>query len=67
MRNMSVTKFSALLLLTSGAVLAYIGCFLPPQGEISESVLWYTSQCMIYAGSVFGIGEYVRFLMKNKD
>lgn len=66
MKNLTPTTISALLLLTSGAVLAYLGCYLPPQGEISDSVLWYTSQCIIYAGSVFGVAGYVKTMVNKK-
>ena len=31
----------------------------PPVGVISDSVLWYAAQTMIYAGSVFGVSVYV--------
>lgn len=51
---------SACLLLCSGAALAFIAFFRSPRGEISESVLWYTAQCLIYAGSVFGVSVYVQ-------
>ena len=33
--------------------------FTEPVGEISDSVLWYFAQTLIYAGSVFGLKAYV--------
>ena len=33
--------------------------FTEPVGEISDSVLWYFAQPLIYAGSVFGLIAYV--------
>lgn len=51
---------SALLMLLSGVVLTFIAYFRSPTGEIAESVLWYTAQCLIYAGSIFGVGIYVQ-------
>ena len=50
---------SALVLLTSGVILSFIGFFTEPVGEISDSVLWYFAQTLIYAGSVFGLKAYV--------
>ena len=33
---------------------------MPPVGEISDSVLWLFAQCLIYAGSIFGVGIYIQ-------
>ena len=30
-----------------------------PTGEVHDSVLWFFGECLIYAGSIFGIGIYV--------
>jgi hypothetical protein len=35
--------------------LSVAGFIVPPVGEISDSVLWFTAQCLIYAGSALGI------------
>lgn len=51
---------SALFLLVAGVALAAASLFIPPKGEIAGSVCWIFAQCLIYAGSVFGIKEYVR-------
>lgn len=62
---------SALVTLTSGIVLSFLSFFLS-RYQIHESVLWYFAQTLMYAGSCFGIGAYVRnfekkFENKNKD
>ena len=49
---------SAFVVLFSGIVMAYLSFFRSENGTIDESVLWYVSQCFIYAGSFFGIGIY---------
>ena len=51
--------YSALFMLISGVALSVAGFIVPPVGEISDSVLWFTSQCLIYAGSMFGVGVYI--------
>ena len=51
---------SAVALLLSGVGLSIAGFVTPPAGEISDSVLWYFAQCLIYAGSVFGISLYAQ-------
>lgn len=50
---------SAFLMLLSGIVLAVAGFVVDPVGEMSDSVLWYVSQSLLYAGSVFGLSAYV--------
>ena len=52
-------KLSALLMLVSGVALSVAGFVVDPVGEISDSVLWYVAQALIYAGSVFGVTVYI--------
>ena len=56
---------SALVLLTTGVILSFIGFFTEPVGEISDSVLWYFAQTLIYAGSVFGLKAYVDKMLSS--
>ena len=51
---------TAIVLLLAGIILAFLGFYMPPEGEIHDSVLWLFAQCLIYAGSVFGLQLYVR-------
>lgn len=62
---------SALITLASGILLSFLSFFLS-RYQIHESVLWYFAQTLMYAGSCFGIGAYVRnfekkFENNNKD
>ena len=50
---------SAIAMLLLGGVLSVAGFITAPAGEIHESVLWLFAQCLIYAGSVFGISVYM--------
>lgn len=50
---------SAISMLLLGAVLSVAGFITAPAGQIHESVLWLFAQCLIYAGSVFGISVYM--------
>lgn len=52
-------------LLASGVVLSFLGFFTEPVGQISESVLWYFAQTLIYAGSVFGLKAYVDYMLNK--
>lgn len=58
MKHISLQFWSALLMLFGGFTLAVAGFIVPPTGEISDSVLWLFSQCLIYAGSIFGVSIY---------
>lgn len=50
---------SACALLASGVALSVAGFCVSPVGEISDSVLWYFAQTLIYAGSIFGVSSYI--------
>lgn len=50
---------TAIMMLVSGVVLAFL-CFFLNNYNINDSVLWYTSQSLVYAGSIFGVSIYVR-------
>lgn len=51
---------SAAVTLASGIVLAFLSFFLSANHSIHDSVLWYFAQCLVYAGSAFGIAAYVK-------
>lgn len=63
----NISALSALILLLSGVVLSFLGFFTEPKGEISDSVLWYFAQTLIYAGSVLGIKSYVDYRIKRNE
>lgn len=51
--------WSALGMLVAGVGLSVAGFIAPPKGEISDSVLYFFAQCLIYAGSMFGVSIYI--------
>lgn len=51
--------FTAVGMLFAGVGLSIAGFIVAPMGQIHDSVLWLFAQCLIYAGSIFGIGIYV--------
>lgn len=61
----SYQVFSALFMLLAGVALSVAGFCVPPVGEISDSVLWFFAQCLIYAGSIFGVSIYVQSKFKE--
>lgn len=62
----NISALSALILLLSGVALSFLGFFTEPKGEISDSVLWYFAQTLIYAGSVLGLKTYVDHMLKKQ-
>lgn len=61
----SIKTHIAILLVISGVVMCYISFYTEPIGEIAPSVLGYFGECLIWAGSVFGIVEYVKFKLNR--
>ena len=59
----NVNMVFSLCLIASGCVMSFLGFYTSPVGEISDSVLWYFAQTLIYAGSVFGMKEYVDYMI----
>lgn len=65
---------TATISILSGITLAFLSFFLNNY-NVSEGVLWYVSQTLIYAGSIFGVSAYVNtkfgeiktFLTNNKN
>lgn len=55
----TIQYVSAVSMLALGSILAIAGFITAPRGEIHESVLWLFAQCLLYAGSVFGISVYM--------
>lgn len=63
--KMEVKNITAVVLLFSGVVMSFMGFYAPPVGEISDSVLWYFAQTLIYCGSIFGVSAYIDSKLKT--
>ncbi|EHG22009.1 hypothetical protein HMPREF9332_01524 [Alloprevotella rava F0323] len=61
----NLSKLSAIGMLMAGVGLTIAGFIVPPLGEISDSVLWFTAQTLIYAGSIFGVKVYIDHQLKT--
>lgn len=62
----SLAVISAIMMLVFGAGLCVAGFIVDPLGIIDNSVLWIMGQCLLYAGSIFGIGMYVKATVKDE-
>ena len=49
---------TAVVMLLSGVILTFCSFFM--RGYVLDSVLWYSGQTMVYAGSIFGVSMYIR-------
>ena len=56
----NVQIISAIAMLIGGFLLAVAGFIVPPTGQIHESVLGIFAECLIYAGSIFGVTIYIQ-------
>ena len=54
----SIQYGTATASLVSGIVLTFLSFFLNKY-NISNGVLWYVSQTLVYAGSIFGVTTYI--------
>lgn len=59
-----VSMAVAVCTLISGHVMAFL-CYIQYDGVIHDSVQWYFSQCLIYAGSFFGITTYIHYRLRK--
>lgn len=60
-----IQVWTAVGMLIAGVVMSFIGFFVEPLGIIHDSVLWFFAQCLVYAGSIFGVYIYVNGLVHN--
>ncbi|WAX09879.1 hypothetical protein BT681P2_00040 [Bacteroides phage BT681P2] len=54
-----IQVWTAVGMLIAGVTMSFIGFFVEPLGIIHDSVLGFFAQCLIYAGSIFGVSIYV--------
>lgn len=56
---------SAVVVLTSGIVLAYVSYFTSQMRDVTDNVLWYFAQTLMYAGSIFGVAIAIDAKFEN--
>ena len=62
---MKVRSYTAVAMLASGVGLSVAGFIAPPFGEISDSVLWFFAQCLIYAGTALGFDVMIEAKLRS--
>lgn len=67
---------SAVVVLIFAIVLVYISYFTSKTQDVTDNVLWYFAQSLMYAGSIFGVAIAIdakfeniknKFLSHNRD
>lgn len=58
---------SGILTLVAGIVLAFMGIYIPPAGELSGSVLTVIGEFLTFSGSAMGIGSYTTLKIHEID
>lgn len=51
----NVKMILAVLAFISAVVIGFIALFLPPPGVIDSSVLWFTSQLLVFVATMLGL------------
>ena len=51
---------TAIAMVGSGIVLAFLSFLMTENHDITDGVLWYVGQALAFAGAVFGISLYVK-------
>lgn len=54
---------SALAMIASGIILVFCAFFCSSDSSLSDSVLWYVGEGLMYAGAVFGLKGYIDYKM----
>ena len=62
----TLAVISAIVMIMFGIALCVAGFIVDPLGIIDNSVLWVLGQTLLYAGSIFGIGMYVKHTVKDE-
>ena len=63
--NMKLKKAIAVISFLAAIVIGFIALFLPPQGIIDTSVLWFIAQLLVFTSNIFGFNFNV--FNPNKD
>ena len=66
MKTQHFRSWTAVFMLVSGVALSTAGFITPPLGEISDSVLWFFAQCLLYAGAALGIDVIIDHKMNDR-
>ena len=61
----TIRSWTAVGMLSAGVALSVAGFIALPFGEISDSVLWFFAQCLIYAGTALGFDVMIETKLRQ--
>ncbi len=68
MKKVTFREWCSGFSLFTAFLLSAVNMFLPPVGDISDTVLWYTAQAFFFAGAGLGIDVMIdRKIKGSKD
>jgi len=67
MKPSDYKAYTAIFMLLAGVGLSVAGFCVSPVGEISDSVLWFLAQCILYAGAALGVDVMIDHKMHNME
>ena len=62
-----IKELTALFALFFGFCLSLAGFIVNPTGVVDQSVLWILGQCLLYAGSIYGISTHYQKKQKELE
>ena len=62
-----IKELTALFALIFGFCLSLAGFIVNPTGVVDQSVLWILGQCLLYAGSIYGISTHYQKKQKELE
>lgn len=55
MKNESIKHIMSIVAFAAAIVIGFIAIFLPPQGVIDASILWFTAQLLVFTSGFLGV------------
>ena len=62
-----IKELTAVFALIFGFCLSLAGFIVNPTGVVDQSVLWILGQCLLYAGSIYGISTHYQKKQKELE
>lgn len=65
MKPRDYKAYTAVFMLLAGVGLSVAGFCVEPVGHISDSVLWFLAQCVLYAGAALGVDVMIEHRLQD--
>ena len=65
MEDRKLRTFLSIIAFVAAVIIGFIALFIPPQGVIDASVLWFTAQLLVFVSGLLGFNMDFDFLKKR--